>query len=110
MQLENEGADMQRFAYLLALIPLSLCVGCASMCDSSMDAQYHAYGGLYDRVDRVNGRVGSQFDPAETVAPAEVEDFDPAAPLPEVTAPPEGDVSEGAAGELAQALVDALEG
>jgi len=43
---------------------LTLATGCASMCDSSFDCDYHAFGGMRDRHDRSNGRVGSIFDPA----------------------------------------------
>lgn len=39
-------------------------VGCGSMCVSTPDCEFHAYGGLRDRQDRVNGRVASLFDPA----------------------------------------------
>ena len=47
------------------------CLGCA-MCDGSLDCNYHAYGGMRDRIDRVEGRVASLFDPAaslESVVP-----------------------------------------
>ncbi len=50
---------------LLSLLGLlTLATGCASMCDSSHDCDFHAFGGMRDRHDRVNGRVGSIFDPA----------------------------------------------
>ena len=57
---------------------VSMCVGCA-MCESSMDGDFHAYGGSRDRIDRVNGRVGSLFDPAAAVE---------AVPFVEQTLPP----------------------
>ena len=41
-------------------------IGC-SMSANPHDCKYAAYGGLIDRVDRVNGRVGSVIDPAEVV-------------------------------------------
>lgn len=46
----------------------SMSVGCASLCDSSLDCEYHAFGGMRDRRDRVNGRVGSLFDPTASRA------------------------------------------
>ena len=39
------------------------CLGCA-MCDSSQDCKYAAYGGVVERLDMVNGRVNSVFNPA----------------------------------------------
>lgn len=67
-----------------SFVLLILCSGCASMCDSSFDCDFHAFGGLRDRVDRTHGRVGSIFDPAEALAapvspmpvPAQVMDSD----------------------------------
>ena len=41
-------------------------LGC-SMGANPHDCKYAAYGGLIDRVDRVNGRVGSIIDPAPVV-------------------------------------------
>lgn len=46
------------------LVLLAISGGCASMCDSSYDCDFHAFGGMRDRIDRKNGRVGSVFDPA----------------------------------------------
>ena len=42
-------------------------VGCA-LCGESFDDHYAAYGGLHDRLDRVDGRVGSVFAPASATA------------------------------------------
>ena len=50
------------FALLFAMS-----VGCVSWCDGSFDCDYHAFGGMRDRHDRVNGRVGSLFDPAASL-------------------------------------------
>ena len=44
------------------------CMGCA-MCDSSYDNHYAAYGGLFERLDREHGRVGSVFAPAAVAGP-----------------------------------------
>ena len=38
--------------------------GCGSMCQSTYDCDFHAFGGMRDRQDRVNGRVGSILEPA----------------------------------------------
>lgn len=62
---------------LLAL--LLLLPGCASMCDSRYDADFHAFGGMRDRIDRTDGRVGSVFDPADAQS---------AVVPPELTSPP----------------------
>lgn len=48
----------------LLLFSLFAVVGCGSMCVSAPDCEFHAFGGLRDRQDRVNGRVASLFDPA----------------------------------------------
>lgn len=53
---------------LLSLLGLfTLATGCASMCDSRFDCDYHAFGGMRDRHDRTNGRVGSILDPASAL-------------------------------------------
>lgn len=55
----------------IAAVVMSM-TGCASMCDSSLDCDYHAFGGMRDRQDRAHGRVASLFDPAaalESVVP-----------------------------------------
>ena len=52
------------------------------MCAHPHDCKYAAYGGIIDRLDRVNGRVGSVIDPAPVVtqpASAEAETPTPAA-------------------------------
>ena len=49
---------------LLLIVLAMLLSGCASMCDDSHDCDFHAYGGMRDRQDRVCGRVASVFDPA----------------------------------------------
>ena len=41
--------------------------GCGAVCKNT-DCNFHAYGGIRDRIDRVHGRVGSAFDPAESLA------------------------------------------
>ena len=46
------------------ILTCALFTGCASMCDSSFDCDFHAFGGIRDRIDRRHGRVGSVFDPA----------------------------------------------
>jgi len=51
----------------IAVLVASL-AGCASMCDSSLDCDFHAFGGMRDRQDRVHGRVASLFDPAAALA------------------------------------------
>lgn len=71
---------MKIASYLLILFILGTSIGCVSMCDSSLDCQYNAYGGVHDRIDRVNGRVGSIFD-AATAAEAPT--------IPEELLPPE---------------------
>lgn len=38
------------------------------MCDASFDCDYHAFGGMRDRLDRTNGRVSSIFEPAAAQA------------------------------------------
>ena len=67
---------MRRFVSIAAIVLLALAPGCASMCDSSFDCDYHAFGGMRDRIDRKDGRVGSIFDPASAlpsvVTPQEV--------------------------------------
>ena len=60
-------------------------LGC-SMGANPHDCKYAAYGGLIDRVDRVNGRVGSVLDPAEVVTHEMHEastEPTPAEPIPE---------------------------
>lgn len=52
---------------LALLIPLVISQGCA-ICCSPYDDEYNCYGGVMDRADRVNGRVGSRFMPAESEA------------------------------------------
>lgn len=54
---------------VLVSILVSASAGCASMCDGSLDCDYHAFGGVRDRFDRVSGRVGSVFAPAAAMAP-----------------------------------------
>lgn len=51
--------------HLLMISITAACVGCA-MCDSGLDRNYAAYGGVRDRVDRVDGRVGSILGPADS--------------------------------------------
>lgn len=71
---------MRNVGYVVILLAISASIGCVSMCDSSLDCQYNAYGGVRDRIDRTNGRVASIFDPAAAaVAPPVVEE-----PLPDM--------------------------
>ena len=66
-----------RPAQFLAVLLLGLpSLGCA-MCDGAFDCDYAAFGGVHDRIDRRNGRVGSLFDPAaalESNLPTEMYD------------------------------------
>ena len=59
-------------------------LGC-SMGANPHDCKYAAYGGLMDRVDRVNGRVGSVIDPAVVVT----HEPDEASLEPTLAEPPE---------------------
>lgn len=67
---------------------VTMCMGCA-MCESSLDNDFHAYGGMRDRIDRVHGRVGSIFDPASA---------QPSAPYEEPALPPIDDRRGSGAG------------
>ena len=80
---------MSQACYLSLVLVIATSLGCASMCDSSMDCQYNAYGGVRDRVDRVNGRVASRFDPATSLEPVLVTEE----PLP--LAPDISDTGDG---------------
>jgi|GEM_PF-4220950 len=64
----------------LCLFSLCALVGCGSMCMSTQDCEFHAFGGLRDRQDRVNGRVASLFDPA-IASPGYVPEEAPLPPL-----------------------------
>lgn len=105
---------------LIAVLAASMLVGCASMCDSTYDCHYHAFGGMRERQDRVNGRVASLFDPAPALPPIASTD----APLPfldnlEDDGSGDGDGMEetgdgsvedsGLADDLIQGLDDSLE-
>lgn len=57
-------------AQCLALLCLVLASGC-SICCAPFDDEYACYGGIVDRTDRVNGRVGSKFMGASTVDSAQ---------------------------------------
>ena len=57
---------MSQTCYLAIVLMMVTSLGCA-MCDSSLDDQYSAYGGVRDRTDRINGRVASLFDPAASL-------------------------------------------
>lgn len=52
--------------------------GCGSMCQSTYDCDFHAFGGMRDRHDRANGRVASLLEPAAAL-PSQVPEE---APLP----------------------------
>ena len=82
---------MSQALKLIALLVTSMLVGCASMCDSTFDCHYHAFGGMRDRQDRVNGRVGSLFDPAPALPPIASVD----APLPFLDSLDEDGTGEG---------------
>ena len=53
---------MKRLMSLLAICLISTNVGCA-LCSNCDDYSYGAFGGLWERTDPVNGRVGSAFTP-----------------------------------------------
>ncbi len=78
------GIDVTAVLGIIALGIVST-VGC-SMGANPHDCKYAAYGGLFDRVDRVNGRVGSVLDPAAVVEHT-VDDIPPNEPTP--AEPPE---------------------
>lgn len=64
--LEPRTADKTSPRVLLiatAIILLGLAPGCR-ICGSCEDADYPAYGGVWQRTNRTTGRVGSVFDPA----------------------------------------------
>ena len=97
-------------AVVVLLASLAVC-GCASMCDSSYDCDYHAFGGMRDRVDRTHGRVGSVFDPAQA-APSILPKADKAASAEEApTASEKGQLAPNLDedSEDVQKLLDALD-
>ncbi|MFM2095899.1 MAG: hypothetical protein RIS70_3023 [Planctomycetota bacterium] len=57
-------------AQCLALLCLVVASGC-SICCAPFDDEYACYGGIMDRTDRVNGRVGSKFIGASMADSAE---------------------------------------
>lgn len=101
---------MSHASKFIAVALTAMTLGCASVCDSSLDCDFHAFGGVRDRHDRVNGRVESIFDPAPAlaaVAPVEK-------PLPpaDSTNGDDGDLSGDGSVEdsgLEDALLDELE-
>jgi len=54
---------MKRLMSLLVICLISTNVGC-SLCSSCDDYSYGAFGGVWERTDPVNGRVGSAFTPS----------------------------------------------
>ena len=105
-----------RMLSLLGL--LMLATGCASMCDSQFDNDFHAFGGMRDRHDRTNGRVGSIFDPA-SAQPSIVPPLQPLADVedrPNLSDDDEDDSGEGdtdddssEGGDLKDRLLDELD-
>ena len=57
---------MKTFSTLLVSAALLASIGCA-MCDSPHICKYGSYGGVIERLDPVNGRLGSILDPAESI-------------------------------------------
>ena len=99
---------------ILAGLIVAVFSGCASMCDSRLDCDYHAYGGLRERQDRVNGRVDSIFDPAPSTLAATTESSVPElepTPAPESeTETGDGVVEDsGLADELIEGLEDSMQ-
>lgn len=93
---------------------LTFVSGCASMCDSSFDCDFHAFGGMRDRIDRKNGRVGSIFDPA-SAQPSVVPAVDPLLDSDvstdnEPALPSKTDKDDTEDSELKRRLLDALDG
>jgi hypothetical protein len=56
--------SLSAFAYVTAATLLLSATGC-SICGTCFDYEYAAYGGATPRGDRIHGRVGSLFAPAE---------------------------------------------
>lgn len=54
---------MMRCTACVLLLTLLALAGC-STCSSPHDRAYAAYGGLWERTDECEGRVGSAFTPA----------------------------------------------
>lgn len=63
---ETSGLQMAcwRLSRVVGLALVLLSSGCA-LCDSPYDYDFAAFGGVRDRYDRRNGRVGSILDPAD---------------------------------------------
>ena len=98
-------------ARLTVLLSLTIS-GCASMCDSSYDFDFHVFGGARERLNRSHGRVGSVFDPAEVVAAAPTATPYQALPVDDRALEPEGDedldAETGDSSEDAQKLRERL--
>ena len=56
----------RKLSSLLLLTFVILSHGCAVSC-APFDEEYNCFGGIWDRADRVHGRVGSRFQPAENL-------------------------------------------
>lgn len=61
--IELKRESMTRFAAILVTVLLGSASGCRLCCDSE-DIAYPAYGGVWERIERNQGRVGSLYDPA----------------------------------------------
>ena len=72
---------MTGYLNMILIVLVTLVTGCATMCDDSHDCDFHAYGGMRDRQDRVHGRVASLFDPA-AATPSLVPLMEPLPPDP----------------------------
>ena len=107
---------MRGFVVLAVIVVmLALFSGCASMCDSSYDCDFHAFGGMRERMDRKNGRVSSIFDPAAarpSVVPSpQTLDNDPMGSdeLMGANASQSDDAGESGDSELRDRLLDELD-
>lgn len=98
---------------LISVYILSI-VGCGSMCNTTPDCEFHAYGGMRDRHDRVNGRVGSLFAPAAadpSIVPPEefLPPLDVDSPDDPDDVPPGSDDGSVEESELGKKLIDELD-
>ncbi|MCO8120467.1 hypothetical protein NHH03_01865 [Stieleria sp. TO1_6] len=60
---------VSRLCFPLLVLLLLLSTGCRLCCDDE-DRAYAAYGGVWERTDRNQGRVGSVFDPGGARKPS----------------------------------------
>ncbi len=76
---------------------LAASTGCSMCAHTPEDYAYAAYGGIIQRADRLHGRVGSAFSPAEGVPAHEGEVITPGEPYHgPVLMPPEHTAAVGA--------------